>query len=133
LGLGLGWLLTLLYMVFKAVKAKASKQGETPQVVPAKALIKQLKAACSANQAQQAKQILLQWMRLQYRQENFDHISELFEPELVDQINTLNHCLYGNNAASWDGSRLAQLVISQMTRTGNVDKDNGGLEPLHRL
>lgn len=133
LGLGLGWLLTLLYIVFKATKTKAIKQAEAPQAYSAKVLIKELKTACEANQAQQAKQVLLQWMQLQYQQDNFDHISELFEPELVDQINTLNHCLYGNNATSWDGSRLAQLVISQMACRGVVDKGDGGLEPLHRL
>ncbi len=134
LGLGLGWLLTLLYMLFKAIKITSSKKVTVPQEDLAKALLKQLKEACRSNQPKQAKQVLTKWMKLQYGQDNFDRIGELLDTALVDQINHLNQCLYGDNAAShWDGSTLAQLVMDQTLNKKDHLKESDVLEPLNRL
>ncbi len=134
LGLGLGWLLTLLYVLFKAIKTRSAKKVTIPQEHLVKPLLKQLKAACRSNQPKKAKQVLLKWMQLQYGQENFDQIGELFDKELVDQINSLNKSLYGDNSATpWDGSKLAQLVIDQTLNKKNPVKKSEALEQLNRL
>ena len=134
LGLGIGWLLTLLYLLFKTIKSISAKKGAADQEHPAKELIKQLKEACRSTQPKKAKEVLLKWMQLQYGQDNFDRIGELLDKELVEQINELNQCLYGDNEAThWDGSKLAQLVKDQTLNKKGYLKEDDFLEPLNRL
>jgi len=133
LSFAVGWLLTLLYLVVKRLKARPAKVVDVNEAMPLKTVIKQLEAACKANDAVNAKLALTQWLNLQYPGLNLDSIMALCGRELQDEILGLNQYLYSQEEGRWSGAHLAELVRTHLQERAAVDGKSSALEPLHRL
>lgn len=70
-------------------------------------LLDQLRKACQANQPQQARQLLDQWMRS--RETSAEAMLALCPP-LQSAISTLNQCLYAPGDHHWDGQPLRDAL-----------------------
>jgi hypothetical protein len=113
---------------------------ETVAEVPLRAqnrrLLRQLRAACDANDGRRAHALLLEWGALRLsgpRPESLGAMAQRLPGELAQQIETLERSLYGPQPEEWQGQALAQALAG----IDSVDKardPSGGelLVPLYR-
>jgi hypothetical protein len=136
--LAAGWLLTLAAWFYSArMDIRRDRRREIATRQPsARQLIKQLGSACRVDDAQRARDLLLQWARLQFADDppgSLGTLAARLDGPLGSEIAALEAALYGPNPAEWRGLRLAELVrATQVIRRRDAGKDEDPLLPLYR-
>ena len=137
--LGFGWLTTLVYFLTKRQAVKPAKIADTQPKAPSNG-VHLLKQACQSNDAQLAKQALLQWGLAEYAVNSLGELADCCDARLRDEIQRLNQLLYAqqNNAddqtAQWLGKPLLQAFSEQAaTQKIQPSTKDDKLEPLYRL
>ncbi len=127
-----GWLLTLIYFLTKrSVKKQVIEINDAE--ISLKEIVKNLKKACSDNNAVAAKDALLEWGRQKYKVSNLGAIAVFCDARLRDEILHLNHSLYGKKMQQWQGKKLFQAFTENKAREKITLTDDNSLEPLYRL
>lgn len=139
--LAAGWLATLLAYAARrrvraflsARRASARERGE-PR---ARRRLKQLRAACRAHDAAEARRLLLEWAAVELDDAppaTLGALAARLPEAFAAEVRGLEAHLYGRAPGRWDGSRLAQLLARERplragaARRGPADP----LEPLYR-
>lgn len=96
-------LLCLLWLRARRMPAiqPGSRQADSQR------LLEQLRKACLANQPQQARNLLDQWLRS--REQSIGKLLAS-QPGLQSAISTLNQCLYAPGSHHWDGQELRDAL-----------------------
>jgi hypothetical protein len=131
-----GWLLTVFYLLGKQRKHQSVTQQKAKDIernVDLKQIAKNLKLACSEDDAVSAKNVLLAWGKQQYAADNLNDIAAKCNARLRDEILHLNQTLYSKNKNLWLGKNLLEAFVENKVKTKSMDKDEAVLEPLHRL
>ena len=127
-----GWLLTLIYFLTRRSVKKEVIEIDDAEI-SLKGIIKNLKKACTDNNAVAAKDALLEWGREKYRVSNLGAIAEFCDARLRDEILHLNHILYGKEEKQWQGKKLFQAFTENKAREKIATTNDISLEPLYRL
>ncbi len=126
-----GWIVTLIawWWTIKANRIKVSSQEKEEKEANKRTLLKKLKTACHNDNAQETKQALLAWAKLNSLGEISQHCAEPLQIE----IQRLNQFLYGNTGEKWQGSNLWKAFKANQPRKVKKKSSNGddGLEPLY--
>ena len=130
--LAIGWLLTVFYFLTKRSVAKPVIENNDPEI-NLKECIKNLKNACNSDNAQAAKDALLEWGRQKFNTSNLGAIALFCDARLRDEILHLNHVLYGKEAGQWQGKKLFQAFTENKAREKIAVTEDKSLEPLYRL
>ena len=138
-GLALGWAATVLAWMRTAKQARRGARAtrRTAKRPPSgRRLLKQLRAACAADDAQGAQQYLLEWAQLQFSESppaNLTGLAERVPEQLAMEIALLESHLYGRTHAEWSGTKLRALLksIDTVSREGK-SKTADPLVPLYR-
>jgi hypothetical protein len=130
--LGAGWLMTLVYVLFRRSANKPAPKATMPEA-NLNDSIKKLKQACSDNDAIAAKDALLEWGRQKFDATNLSAIASFCEARLRDEILLLNRTLYGRAARQWQGKKLFQAFSEHKARERIGQAADSSLEPLYRL
>ncbi|MFI3195148.1 MAG: BatD family protein [Methylococcaceae bacterium] len=130
--LGLGWLITLIYVVSKRTQSIASSQKviRTPTEPSAS---KRLKKACEDNNTIQAKQALLDWGKDEFAASNLGVVARSCHARLRDEILLLDQALYSKDAPNWTGKKLFQAFTEHQARNHLDKTERSVLKPLYRL
>jgi hypothetical protein len=134
--LALGWLATVIYFLQKWPKNQMAEDKEAHHLkheTRLKESAKKLKEACASNNAQAAKNALLDWGRQKFDANNLGAIADHCDARLRDEILSLNQSLYGKDTSQWTGKKLMQAFTENKARGKVASKDEQILEPLHRL
>ncbi|WP_305909749.1 BatD family protein [Methylomarinum sp. Ch1-1] len=133
--LGSGWLVTLAFLLHRHFRKPKSQ--DVPLVDSEhkrlKDSIKRLKAACQVNDAQGAKQALMEWGKMQYHSASLGAIAPHCEARLRDEILHLNQCLYAADQNAWEGKPLFQAFAEHNAREQIKRPVDEALEPLYRI
>ena len=98
-----------------------------------KVSVKQLKEACSKNDAMNAKNALLAWGKISFNAHNLEVVAANCDPALRVEILALNQVLYGKNSSGWLGKKLLQAFNENKAKGKTISPNDITLEPLHRL
>ncbi|NOU23667.1 MAG: protein BatD, partial [Methyloglobulus sp.] len=134
--LALGWLATVVYFLRKRLRHQLPDDKETDRLKQETSLresAKKLKEACAYNDAQAAKNALLDWGKQKFNANNLGSIADYCDARLRDEILDLNQTLYGKDNNHWSGKKLMQAFTENKAREKVTNKDEQILEPLHRL
>jgi hypothetical protein len=129
-GLSRGWLTALF--------GRSRPRAATPleRRPSARAVLKQLRAACRVNDAHRAQHLLLEWAALQFSDDpptSLGALAERFDPQLKAEIERLEAGLYGRQSGDWSGARLAELLrAATRVSPSETDGDRDPLMPLYR-
>ncbi len=130
--LGLGWLLTTLYLL--KARQNINKFKESDQiVVSVDDGIKALKNACQKNNAVAAKDALIRWGHQQFGVSSLGKIAPFAAANLKEEILDLNQLLYSKHNSQWDGKKLWRRFNEHIANAEKVKPVDDKLEPLYRL
>lgn len=127
-----GWLMTVIIFLTKRTVTKPVIENNDSEI-SLKECIKNLKSACTNNNAVAAKDALLEWGRQKFNVANLGAIAVFCDARLRDEILHLNHALYGKEIGEWHGKKLFQAFTENKAREKIVATEDKGLEPLYRL
>jgi len=133
--LGVGWLATVLGWLWSrqhAVKKPATRQTPPSQ----KKLSAAINAACTNNDADAAKQALLDWAALQWPGSQVHSLGDLaarLDGELQQQVHHLSQVLYSGTNRNWDEGTLLLRAFEARQRNHAAQTPPPGpeLEPLY--
>ena len=128
--LACGWLLTTIFCLNRS-RQKPAEPVSTTEQDDLKTTIKALKKACFANDAQAAKQALLQWGKQALGVSSLSEIKNHAEARLRDQIDALMASLYAADAQPWQGKTLYQAFVESNARQ-KIQTEQTELKPLFR-
>ena len=134
--LALGWLSTLIYFLVKRPNQQQLDKGGNQGLAndtDIKVSVKQLKEACSKNDAMNAKNALLAWGKISFNAHNLEVVAANCDPALRVEILALNQVLYGKNSSGWLGKKLLQAFNENKAKGKTISPNDITLEPLHRL
>jgi len=133
--LAAGWLATLiLFWTQRDTINKPSHNRQKPEDLRLNDCVKRLKAACAEDNANAAKEALLEWGRQKaISPNNLATIAATCDARLRDEILLLSQALYGRQGGAWSGKRLFQAFSEHTARTKLVVGEEDGLQPLYRL
>lgn len=133
-GLALGWLVTVVYFVFRRPKPAATTVTvNQPEETANKTIANKLKQACHTNDAVAVKNLLLEWGKANFKVASLGAIAGYCDARLRDEILALEQNLYSPGSGAWEGKKLLQ-AFSEQTARAKMDKSvEAVLEPLHRL
>lgn len=129
------WLITLFIWWRSSTKNKLKTTEVSERKVSSNVYLKQFKQACKINDAQSAKDTLLQWAKSNWPKADISSIAALKEyanTELQQRLDELNNCLYGKGIEQWDGSALLSSFESQSFKQEQKTASVGKLEPLYK-
>ncbi len=130
----LAWLITLAFWLKQKFSTPSEQTDlQATRYMNKKAHYLRLKKACIRNDAQAAKQALLDYGAAQYQVNNLNALAEYCAPELQRQILSLSHCLYGKSKAIFHGDALWRAFNQQLKTAKPKAAVDDKLEPLHRL
>jgi hypothetical protein len=139
--LSLAWLTTILLWL-RARFGVGKRRRETEQLRAhtasrsSRRLSKQLQAACLADDAARARDLLLEWAAQVFEPDAPSSLGALRErlPEfLAAEVGALEAALYGREGPAWSGRGLAALAESLDSVKSASDKaDEDPLAPLYR-
>ena len=135
--LALGWLVSILFW-WVTRKGFIHRESVSPDAAATgfRQAKRRLKQACKNNNAQEAREALLSWATCIDASRQFIRLSQIaayFGEPLKETINTLNRCLYSQNAMDWKGQDLWEACES-ITPSVNKSKTsdmNNRLQPLN--
>jgi len=128
---GLGWLLTLVWILAKSRKAKAVAASPQP-VAPLFDFSKPLRDACRRHDPQAAKNALLAWGAQRYGVDNLSSLAGCCAQPLQLEIQQLNRSLYAGDSGDWDAHAL-ERAFAQHSKQPDRPPSAHTLEPLYRL
>lgn len=116
LGLGLGWLLTLLLLWHsrrsgKPIPAQVGLDLQLSEKAARRAVV----LAARNNDPQATRQSLRTWSRILWPSSHIDAYEELHktaDPLMRAELETLDRCLYGRSKVVWDGQAMVTCLIS---------------------
>jgi len=136
-GLALGWLATVAAWAFsRRDRQRIHASRSRPRTTSARALQKQLSAACRVDDAQRTRDLLMEWAARQFADDPPPNLGALvgrLTGPLADEIATLESALYGRKSGSWSGQQLEQLLknAQSVTVSPGAEGENP-LVPLYR-
>jgi hypothetical protein len=121
----LGWVLTLVYLFARKLSPATAKPVATENMSE-RAAYKMLIAACSGDNAAQARRHLILWAAAVFTDESIHSLdvvkSRFHNSALSDEIEKMNSALYGSAETRWNGTALIQLVKELRSRhTGETN------------
>jgi len=137
-GLLVAWLgtLGLWWQSRRPERAPAATTAEsTPRRASNRRLLRQLRAACQANDAARAHALLLEWGALRLAGEDISNLGAMarqLPADLAEAVAALERSLYGPDEDSWNGAALAAELakIDSVSRSHGQSDDT--LLPLYR-
>ena len=130
--LGLGWLLTTLFLLKgRQNKIKSKKINQVSK--PVNNGIKDLKKACQKNDAVAAKDALIRWGQQQYAVSSLGKIAQFSTADLKQEILDLNQQIYSKQNSDWKGQELWQSFSKHVSNVKTEKSADDKLEPLYRL
>lgn len=140
-GLGAGWLLTLLVLAFnrrrriKKVTPPSPSQMSPPPAPSAADPRRELLAACESGDASRARRSLLKWAARLWPDQPPKGLSELADrvddAEAAQAIAELDRYLYSAQEGQWDGGKLKALLKRVPGKAGRKSGKKPGLPPLY--
>lgn len=136
--LALGWFASGLFWYLNRRRLRLQQDAAEPPVAlnSLRAASKALEKACKVNDANQARDALLQWANALPTGRSFTHLNQLeryFGAELKAAIDALNQSLYSQQSGSWNGASLwktcESIAIQPAYKTGI--ETNTRLQPLN--
>ena len=130
------WVATLVVWRFSKKAAKSSNQEDSGKLTQ-RALIKELKQACLANNPAGAKEKLMQWGRMVWPERPPASIGEVANrctESLAVEIRLLNNALYSRTGGDWRGQDLWRAFEQEIKKIQDRPvRDKGKLEPLFKI
>ena len=130
--LAAGWLITVIIFLTKRTVTKPVIENNDSEI-NLKECIRNLKNACTDNDAVAAKDALIEWGRQKFNVSNLGALAMFCDARLRDEILYLNHALYGKEIGAWHGKKLFQAFTENKAREKIVTTEDKSLEPLYRL
>ena len=131
--LAVGWIITVIFFLTKRTVPKPIIENDDTET-NLKECIKNLKRACTDNNAVAAKDALIEWGRQKFNVSNLGALAVFCDARLRDEILHLNQVLYGKEIGQWQGKKLIQAFTENKAREKiSVSEENKSLEPLYRL
>ncbi len=130
--LAAGWLITVLFFLTRRTAEKPVIENDDSEI-NLKECIKNLKNACTNNDAVAAKDALIGWGRQKFNVSNLGTLAGFCDARLRDEILHLNQTLYGKKLGEWQGKKLFQAFSENKAREKTVTAEDKSLEPLYRL
>ena len=119
----LGWTATL-YLLLRRRVVSDDKEPQKPSAPSMRVAYKSLLAACIADQAEQARKHLIQWVAATWEDPAITSLERaaraVDDPALSAQAAALEKALYGRASDQWQGAEL-KSVIEQLHRRGRRD------------
>lgn len=134
IALALGWAATVAFMLRhrwirprrrRGAPAAPSRRASNRQ------LLRQLRAACSVNDAGEVQRLLLEWARLRFSEppQSLGALAHKLPGELAECVSELEVAMYGRGEADqWRGARLG-AALAQIDSVSRPS-ESGGEEPL---
>jgi hypothetical protein len=130
----LGWVLTLIYLIYSRRRPSATAQSTEPSTSE-KALLKQLLEHCQHNRAEGARWALQRWCASHLRQPALtlaQALHSLQDAPLSTAAKALDEAVYGGDATNWQGEALAQAVTQVSNRkVAKSTSGNASTPPLY--
>ncbi len=134
------WMLTLLVWWQRGRVERAAARRPPAEEAPAKVsdrrLLRQLRAACSANDAGRARQLLLDWGAARFGEEpqSLGRLAAMLPADLAAAIGELERSLYGPDSTAWNGRALRDALsqADAVTRSRAATAGERELLPLYR-
>ena len=121
---------------FRYRRVSRPQVAEKPHQINLRQAARQLKRACTANNAPQARDSLLQWAGALPVGVKFSHLNQLaayFGEPLKSQIDSLNESLYAAGKQNWQGDGLWQacelIMRDTQPRTETHEQSLPALNP----
>ena len=130
---GLGWLLTLAYLLRSRRRAAPPPSTPGPAQTGEARAFRTALAACASGDAARARQAVIAWgagLAPQAPPVSLAQVAALFdEPALTSALEALDQALYSDTAAGWDGTALTQSLRQARSHKGaNERSDEQGLQ-----
>jgi hypothetical protein len=126
--MGLGWLLTLAYLLRSRNRTTPERSATVPAQTSESRAFKVALEACAGGDAAHARQAVIVWasrLAPQAPPLSLAQVAELFdEPALVSALEALDKALYSDTASAWDGTTLAKC-LRQVRSRGGANKASG--------
>ncbi|NNE63508.1 MAG: hypothetical protein HKN34_05450, partial [Gammaproteobacteria bacterium] len=127
--LACGWFASAVVWWYRFRRVARPHGAEDSRQIKLKQAARQLKRACEANNAPEARDALLQWAGALPVGLKFGHLNQLaayFGEPLKTQIDTLNQSLYSSTKRDWQGRELWQTcqAIVQDARSSATIKEH---------
>jgi len=136
--LAVGWLLTVLIWIRTWSRRRATKEppAGNPKPRNEKQLVAAIKTACDRNDAQAAKEALLNWAGFMWPGSSIHSLGELtarLDADLQKPVHELGQHLYRQTGSGWRGQPLWQAFEKHRRKPPpKHDKPEPDLEPLYR-
>ena len=135
-----GWLLTLLLWWHNSRLKRAEVRRRPVAQAPAngsqRRLLRELRAACTVDDARRARELLLVWGAARFDEEpaSLGQLAGLVPTDFAAAIIELERSLYGPDEAGWDGRALREALsqADAVTRTRASQAGDRELVPLYR-
>jgi len=128
------WLLTVAAWLWSRRCGHKTATPVQKQRPDEKQLLARLQKACTANDAETSKAILLEWAALRWPGSRIRSLGELaaqVEGDLQTELHQLSQKLYSKRSADWDGRQLWKLFSAQPALPAHKSAQPQ-LEPLYR-
>jgi len=134
------WMLTLSLWWRSGRRERAAVRrepaAEAPRAAPERRVLRQLRAACSAGDAEQARRLLLDWgaTRFGERPQSLGRLAAMLPADLAAAIGELERSLYGPGSPDWEGGALREALVQAdaVTRARPAKAGERELLPLYR-
>ena len=133
-----GWLLTVVFLRSSRhgnQRIATSTVAETPQKETHRQLVRGIRAACENNDAETARDLLLEWAQqcLPNAPKTLGHLAAEVSDDMARAVGDLERSLYGSSSGSWDGGALANALtqLGSVTRSSEESPEEV-LHPLYR-
>ena len=135
-----GWALTLLlwwhHNRLKRAPARRRAVAQAPPGASQRRLLRELRAACTVDDARRARELLLAWGAARFDEApgNLGRLAAVLPADLAAAIIGLERSLYGPDGAGWDGRALREALsqADAVTRTRASQTGDRELVPLYR-
>lgn len=131
------WLVTVALWLRSRNNVSSTTQGEQNSANSLRAVIKDLKLACESNEPAMAKDALLRWARLSWKEKSPSSISEIAtrsNEALTKEIYLISSVLYSNHRRVWHGDSFWQAFSEEKKLMDKKDDINHGkLKPLYKI
>jgi len=137
-GLFVAWLATLglWWQSRRPEREPAPSTAEsTPRRASNRRLLRQLRAACQANDARRSHALLLEWGALRLpggEPSSLGAMAQRLPGGLAEAVAELERSLYGPEEASWSGAALAAELAKVDSVTRSADQREDALLPLYQ-
>ncbi|WP_415886505.1 BatD family protein [Neptuniibacter sp. QD37_6] len=123
---------TVAFLLWRRHQPQQKVLKEEAKAVDSVPSFKKLKAACLANNAEEARAELITWARHRYAGCNhLNDLSDRVSPEFKHEIEFLNRSCFASDNCEWDGKGLLKQVEAENDSENRPTVEKAGLEPLY--